>query len=532
MSVVPSVSRLLYLIEDPVKGEKLLQEEDKDMKKWIGFISIIALAICFIPQRSDSQTKLPISENTEACLTCHSQLHPGIVAEWKKSRHANSTPGEALKKQTLERRISNEKFPDEFSKTAVGCAECHMMNSEKHKDSFDHNGFKVHIVVTPSDCATCHSIERQQYEKNLMSQAHGNLVKNPVYLGLADEVNGIKLFETMKISSKAPNAETSLDSCLYCHGSEVKVKGKTSRETLMGKMEFPILSGWPNQGVGRINPDGSKGSCTACHARHQFSIEMARKPATCSECHKGPDVPAYAVYEVSKHGNIYSALGKGWNFNAVPWTIGKDITAPTCATCHVSLTVNEGGEVIAERTHQMGDRIPWRLMGLIYSHPHPKSPDTSLIKNKAGLPLPTELTGEPASLYLIDSKEQKKRKTAMQKTCLACHSQGWVDGQWVRLENTLKTTNEATLTATKILLTAWEKGAAKGLAQKDSIFNEAIEKKWVEQWLFYANSTRYASAMVGADYGVFANGRWYLNKNIQEMIDWLEFKLQSIPSKK
>ena len=101
------------------------------MKKWIGFLSIIALAICFIPQRSDSQTRLPISENTEACLTCHSQLHPGIVAEWKKSRHGNITPAEALKKPTLERRISNEKVPDEFSKTVIGCAECHMMNSEK-----------------------------------------------------------------------------------------------------------------------------------------------------------------------------------------------------------------------------------------------------------------------------------------------------------------------------------------------------------------------------------------------------------------
>jgi hypothetical protein len=83
-----------------------------------------------------------------------------------------------------------------------------------------------------------------------------------------------------------------------------------------------------------------------------------------------------------------------------------------------------------------------------------------------------------------------------------------------------------TLTATKVLLSAWEQGAAKGLAQKDSIFNEAIEKKWVEQWLFYANSTRYASAMGGADYGVFANGRWYLSKNIQEMIDWMSFRLK------
>jgi len=66
------------------------------------------------------------------------------------------------------------------------------------------------------------------------------------------------------------------------------------------------------------------------------------------------------------------------------------------------------------------------------------------------------------------------------------------------------------------------------LAQNDSLFNEAIEKKWVEQWLFYANSTRFASAMAGADYGVFANGRWYLNKNLQEMMDWMEFKLQAL----
>jgi hypothetical protein len=38
--------------------------------------------------------------------------------------------------------------------------------------------------------------------------------------------------------------------------------------------------------------------------------------------------------------------------------------------------------------------------------------------------------------------------------------------------------------------------------------------------------------MAGADYGVFANGRWYLSKNIQEMVDWLEFKLQKVPGKK
>jgi len=454
------------------------------------------------------------------------------MADWGRSRHAKGTPGEGIKKPSLERRISNEKVPESFAKTVVGCAECHTLNSEKHKDSFEHNGYRIHTVVSPSDCSTCHPVEVQQYDRNLMSHAYANLTHNALYQDLINSVNGTPSFENDKASLASSNPDTGPDSCLYCHGTEVKVTGVKKRDTEMGEMEFPVLSGWPNQGVGRINPDGSKGSCAACHTRHQFAIEMARKPYTCSECHKGPDVPAFGVYEVSKHGNIYSSLGKEWDFKAVPWTIGKDLTAPTCATCHVSLTVaGESGEVIAERTHQMNDRIAWRIFGLIYAHAHPTSPDTTLIKNKAGLPLPTELTGEPVSEYLIDSGEQERRNTAMQKICRSCHTEEWVKGQFARIENTMKTTNEMTLTATKILLAAWDKGVAKGPAQKDSPFNEAIEKKWVEQWLFYGNSTRFASAMVGADYGVFANGRWYMSKNIQEMLDWLEFKLQKTPEK-
>jgi mono/diheme cytochrome c family protein len=250
---------------------------------------------------------------------------------------------------------------------------------------------------------------------------------------------------------------------------------------------------------------------------------MARKPYTCAQCHKGPDVPAYKVYEVSKHGNIHSSLGHGWTYDNVPWSIDKDVTAPTCAICHMSL-VTAGGEVVAERTHQVNDRLAWRIFGPIYAHAHPKSADTSIIRNKAGLPLPTELTGEPASDYLISAEEQAERKKAMQKVCLSCHGRAWVEGHFERFENTIHKTNETTLAATKVLLEAWEKGAA---SRKDGIFNEAIEKRWVEQWLFYANSTRFSSAMAGADYGVFANGRWFMAKNMQEMVDWLGFKLRS-----
>ena len=467
-----------------------------------------------------------ISENSQACIECHRTLHPGIIADWEKSRMSKWTPAEAMNKTDLERRISVESVPENLAGFVVGCAECHTMRAETHQDTFEHEDYQVHTVVTPQDCATCHTIEVKQYGRNLMSHAHTNLNNNLLYQNLVVTINGVQTFEDMKTHIKEPSVETNADSCNYCHGTKVRVIGKRAKETDFGEMELPILAGWPNHGVGRINPDGSKGSCTACHTRHQFSIELARKPYTCSECHKGPDVPAYKVYTVSKHGNMFSSLGDTWNFEPVPWKVGKDFRAPTCASCHMSLVVSEQGELVAERSHQINDRLKWRIFGLIYAHPHPRSPDTTIITNKASLPLPTELTGESVSGYLIDVKEQEKRRMAMQNVCLSCHSHGWVRGHFDRLENTINTTNEMTLTATKVLLAAWEKGAAKGLAHNDSIFNEAIEKKWVEQWLFFANSNRYASAMAGADYGVFENGRWYMGKNIQEMVDLLELKLK------
>jgi hypothetical protein len=211
-------------------------------------------------------------------------------------------------------------------------------------------------------------------------------------------------------------------------------------------------------------------------------------------------------------------MNSHWNFKEVPWTIGKDFSGPTCATCHVSLLTTEEGDVVVERTHQMNDRLPWRILGLIYSHPHTKSPDTSIVKNAQGIQLPTTLDGKMATEFLISEKEMKSRQETLQKICLSCHSKNWVDGHWARFENTLEVTNEMTKTATQITQKAWESG----LADTSNLFDEGIEKQWVEQWLFYANSIRFASAMMGADYGVFANGRWYLSKNIQDMMDRLK----------
>ncbi len=464
----------------------------------------------------------PISDATKACIGCHEAVTPGIVADWKASRHARVTPAEALTKPRIERRISAALPPAGTAETAVGCAECHRLNAELHPDTFEHNGYRVHIVVSPEDCAACHPEEREQYANNLMANAHGNLQGNPLYRSLAESINGAWSFADGGLALAAPDPLTEADSCLSCHGTRVEVQGLKERSTALGRMTFPVLTGWPNQGVGRVNPDGSKGACSSCHARHQFSIEVARQPATCSQCHKGPDVPAAEVYAVSKHGNLYDSLRASWDFTAVPWVPGEHFTSPTCAGCHVSLLATANGEVVAERTHRMNDRLAWRLFGPVYAQPHPASADTTMLRNSAGLPLPVELTGEPVSSGLISAEEQGARDGRMKKVCSSCHSRQWTDGHFARLVKSIQTTNAGTLAATRLMLAAWDEGLARGLAANDSIFNEAVERTWVANWLFYANSSRFASAMGGADYGVFANGRYHQSANLLQLNDTLK----------
>lgn len=478
------------------------------------------LLICFLaPSAYGGQ---PLSDATGECLSCHEMIHPGIVSSWKKSRHAATTPSEALKVEGLDRKVSSPQVPEEAKDVVVGCAECHAMAPKTHADTFEHNGHDVHTVVSSRDCGACHAVEAEQYQKNIMAQAHGNLTGNDFYRLLTDSINGGPSPGAGPLE-KGKRELTDPESCLYCHGTVLKVSGLQSRETDLGSMDFPVISGWPNQGVGRINPDGSKGSCSACHTRHEFSMAMARKPYTCKECHSGPDVPATKVYEASKHGNLFSSKNSEWDFTKTQWTVGRDFTAPTCAACHISLLVSPEGQVVAQRTHEIKDRLPWRLFGLFYAHPHPREPDTTIIRNKDGLSLPTDFGGGFSEKFLLTGDEAAAARQKIQSVCLGCHARSWVDGHWRRFLNTIETTNAATLTATQRMQDIWKRGLATGQEQGGSPFDESIEKTWTGIWLFYANTIRFASAMAGGgDYGVFADGRYQMQKAIREMEERVE----------
>jgi hypothetical protein len=489
---------------------------------------ISILLVCFCIVQAEEVT---ISDQSQECIDCHTAIHPGNVSSWLNSRHAVTSPAMGMQKPELQRRISTESVPENLRNVAVGCYECHSLNTEKHADSFEHFEYKINLIVSPDDCQTCHPVERQQYSENLMSHAYGNLMNNTVYQQFMGTINGRYTVTGSKMSVGNADDLTREESCLYCHGTKIIVAGTETRETELGDIEVPVLKGWPNQGVGRINPDGSMGACSACHTRHNFSVKTARQPYTCKECHVGPDVPAYKVYSASKHGNLFSTHKDEWNFTAVPWVVGENFTAPTCATCHASLLVDADENIIAERTHKFNDRLAWRLFGVLYAHPHPQSADLSIIKNKQGLPLATELTGEPVNEYLISAKEQGERDAVMQGICKSCHHSGWVDNHFKRLKNTITETNKTTLTATQLISRIWQENLAQGLPQQSNLFDEYIERVWTDTWLFHTNSIRFTAAMGGGgDYGVFANGRYQLTNKLFELDSW--YKMATVQSDK
>ncbi|MEJ5349790.1 MAG: multiheme c-type cytochrome [Desulfosoma sp.] len=491
------------------------------MKSGLRFVPFMVLGMMTVLGMNFPKPILaaPHSAATQDCLSCHVQATPGIVSDWQRSRHAKVTPGEAMAVEPMARKVSSPNVPQELKNHSVGCAECHTLRADAHKDTVEHHGYKVYVVTSPEDCRICHQEEAGQYQRNLMAHAHTNLMKNPLYGQLVDAINGLQVFQNAALQAMPPMPHTNEDSCLSCHGTDVQVRGTVSRDTDFGEMDFVVLTGWPNVGVGRLNPDGSNGSCASCHVRHSFSIEVARKPETCSQCHKGPDVPAYKVYSVSKHGNLYGSQKGSWNFTNVPWVVGKDMNAPTCATCHVSLLVDEGKNVVAQRSHAMNDRLPWRIFGLVYAHPHPREAQVHTLRSADGLTLPTNLDGTWQADALIDETEQGKRRAAMQGVCRACHGTQWVQGHWERFEKTILETNRMTKTATDIMVHAWKNQRVQG--PPDNPFDEPLERRWVEQWLFFANSIRFSSAMMGADYSVFDNGRWFQSKGLREM-EWME----------
>jgi len=103
--------------------------------KW--FESVVLLVFCMTPTaRADRTVPTALSEQSAACITCHESGMPGLVREWRHSRHYGAD---------------------------IGCYECHVADA-KDLDAVDHNGYTISVVVSPKDCAKCHVNEFNEFE--------------------------------------------------------------------------------------------------------------------------------------------------------------------------------------------------------------------------------------------------------------------------------------------------------------------------------------------------------------------------------
>lgn len=233
-----------------------------------------------LPKQKEFRIERSMPKQAMACLDCHKNEHPGLFSDWAASRHASANI------TCLDCHLAEEFDPD--------VSQDHYKQYERSDRKYGTREYKVPIspVVTPKDCSRCHPDESAQYAKS----KHANTIE--IIWKIDPWLNNGMNSELERTSG-----------CFYCHGTVLKMEnGKLTSDT------------WPNTGVGRINLDGSKGSCTSCHTRHRFTVAEARKGEACGQCHLGPDHPQIEIFKESKHGAMYDSFGHDWNFDAAPGT--------------------------------------------------------------------------------------------------------------------------------------------------------------------------------------------------------------------
>ena len=399
-----------------------------------------------------------ISSKTQECVDCHKKESPGLYQQWGASKHYRAN---------------------------VGCFECHTANKDD-SDALMHYGETISVIVSPKDCSRCHEKETEEFTGS--HHAKAGRILGSLDNVLAEVVEGNRGMVTEGFPEGVSSAAVS--GCWQCHGSQVKV--------LAGGKLDPAT--WPNTGIGRLNPDGSEGSCSACHSRHTFSAAQARRPENCGRCHLGPDHPQMEIYQESKHGIAFQANIDQMNLDSPKWIVGEDYTAaPTCATCHMSATRNQSV------SHDVGMRISWNNRPVVSIRPE-------VSDAKMGLP------GKNVPWQV--------RRNSMQDVCVSCHNMQWVENFYIQYDSLVDLYN------TKFAKPGAELYAlAKPLLKRQVKFGNKIDFIWFELWHHEGRRARHAASMMGPDYthwhGTYDLAKHFYTEYIPELEELAEHSMQS-----
>jgi hydroxylamine dehydrogenase len=380
------------------------------------------------PKAKEFRIERSMSKEAVACIECHKTSSPGIFVDWSRSRHASANI------TCIDCHQAQASDPD--------VSQAHFKQYERTDNPWGKAEYRVPVaaVVTPKDCSRCHPDEVKQYDRSKHAHTIEIIWKIDPWLNAG-------------LNSDIQRAS----GCYKCHGSVLKIKD--------GKLDTTT---WPNVGVGRVNLDGSLGSCSSCHTRHRFAVMDARKPEACGACHLGPDHPQIEIFKESKHGDIYDAFKQEYNWNAAPgtWTPGVDYRGPTCASCHMS----GSGKVLT--SHDVTERLSWELQA--------------------------PLTVRPSDFKPFPAKtDWQVERTKMKEICLQCHENAWVDDHFNQLDLVVKSYNEVYFAPAKKKL---DELYAKNLMDPKMFFREPLYFEFYELWHHEGRRARMGAAMMAPDY--------------------------------
>lgn len=371
----------------------------------VGASALILAALFLNKQRPKDQTDHPNPQLIKAvgkCAECHRHETSAVVHQFEMSKHAEK---------------------------GLNCLQCHQ--PLEGQDVLDHRGFQIAASVTAKNCAQCHTT---QYDQFLRSRHAA-----PAWAA---------------VTGAADFTQAQIDFAEQYH------KGAVNRPAnKLAALEGPsaTISGCAGcHDIGKPNKDGSIGSCTDCHARHATSIELAREPKTCGQCHMGPDHSQLEIYSESKHGVMFHAQRSKQNLNASPTELTTaDMSVPTCATCHMS------GLEGMKFTHDVTERLSYWLFAPV---------------------------SEKRPSFASGQDEMKE-------TCLKCHTKGTVDRVYKEAEDVVTATNQKVKEAQQIMSDLRRDGLL-----TPAPFDEPIEFVYFDYWHYFGRTAKHGAFMGGADF--------------------------------
>lgn len=355
--------------------------------------------------------------STDNCVTCHRNATPGIVEQYGVSSMAAAN---------------------------VTCRDCHEVAAD-YPGAKQHEGVPILASPTSAKCQRCHQQEVAQF-----NQSRHGLPAWVAFAGSKDLTPDLmSQYENIAEGQFSPNKD----------------------RNVIGAMEGPDVTRFACEtchNVGRPAVDGSVGQCQKCHLRHTFSLEQARKPETCNQCHIGPDHPQWEIYVESPHGVAYHTQGEHWNWEAEAGTLtSKDFSAPTCALCHFS------GFGASGTTHDVGDRLTWFLFSPI-SERRPAWQDN---------------------------------KVRMQNVCLQCHNKQFIDDFYAGGDKLVERVNEWVKQSDQMMKEAKDAGLL-----TDAPFDQPVDFAYFELWHHYGRTAKFGAWMQGPDYTQWHGGYEILSR--------------------